>query len=322
MPLNPTIQRLITKAYHNDFGNLHAFDETKMRAYLSPPKIKLQATEYTDYKTDHNIDIRCYSPSYTTLQAIDTPQKLPVVIFISATAFVLDRLGASNDYCSLIANTLKMKVINIQHRLAPEYKFPVFLDDCIDSILWIANHADALNIDAEQIFIWGESSGATIAISCTHELRDRSIALIKHQTLFYPMVDRVNDYPSKTEFGSGYMLDQTFIDWLDERGFHPEQDRAHPRISPVLAQDFSQLPPATVITAHYDPLRDEGELYAKKLQQAQTPVFHYRFPDMIHGFMRFYGKIPAAETAFQLACAQIKKHTSSSQDQYKQHSDL
>lgn len=300
MPLNPAIKRLIDRAYQNDLGNLHLFDENKIRNYLRHPRIKTGLGTCEDYKLPNNITIRGYAP-YNSNQTIIKP----AIIFISATAFVLDRLGASDDYCRHMANTLNMRVFNIQHRLAPEHKFPVYLDDCVDGILWIANQAAKLKIDPNKIGIWGESSGATIAASCTHALKNKNIDLIKHQTLFYPMVDLVTPFPSKLKYGSGYMLDQSFINWLDQRGFTPEQDRSNPYISPLLSENFALLPPATIITAKYDPLRDEGLAYTDKLRNAQVPVFHKQFDDMIHGFMRFYGKIDAAQDAFTLACEQL-----------------
>ncbi|MGE4349879.1 MAG: alpha/beta hydrolase [Candidatus Berkiella sp.] len=305
MSLNPVISRLIQKAYKMGFADIHTFDEEKMRAFLTHPKFRTNSAPFVDYKTHQNVTLRCYTPICPlSNKALEEP--MGVLIYLSATAFVLDRLDANNDYCSLLANTLQMKVINIQHGLAPEHKFPKFLDDCVDSIIWLIEESHRLAILPEKLVIWGESSGGSIAASCTHVLRDRGLDYIKHQTLFYPMVDLVNSYPSKEMFGFGYMLDKTFIHWLDERGFYPTQDRSHPLVSPLLSRNFNHLPPATIITAHYDPLRDEGELYAEKLKQANVPLHHKRFDDMIHGFMRFYGKVPTCHEAFTTACEQIK----------------
>src|SRR5690606_33564344 len=129
------------KTYLNDLGNVHVFDEKKMRAYLTHPSLKAPHCQFEVYKTDRDTLLRCYVPQ--NLSAVE----LPVIIFVSATAYVLDRLGASSGYCSIMANTLQMKVINVQHRLAPEHKFPIFLDDCVDSIIWIARNAKTLQIN-------------------------------------------------------------------------------------------------------------------------------------------------------------------------------
>jgi acetyl esterase len=298
--MDPTLNRLIKKAYLNGFGDIHLFSAEKMRTYLTHPRIKVTQASYQDFKTADSTALRCYTPIHC-----QSSELLPAVIYISATAFIIDRLDASNDYCSLLANTLGMRVINIAHRLAPEHKFPRFLNDCIDSIKWIAAHADSLNINQNKISIWGESSGASIAATCTHVLRDEGSNILSHQTLFYPMVDLVTPHPSKDQYAYGYMLDKTFIQWLDKRGFHPEQDRACPLASPLLSPNFHNLPPATIITAEYDPLRDEGRAYVEKLKLANVKVIHKEYTDMIHGFMRFYPKIASSRLALQFAGSEL-----------------
>lgn len=302
MPLDPTLKRLLAKAYLNGFGNIHQFSSEQMRRYLSHPKLKVEQASYKDYKFQDALILRCYTPS----GMLET-QSLPAIIYISATAFVIDRLDASNDYCSLLANNLQMKIINVAHRLAPEHKFPRFLNDCIDSVKWIYRQAKELSINQNKIGIWGESSGGSIAASCTHVLRDEESPILKHQTLFYPMVDLVTPFPSKSLYAYGYMLDKPFIEWLDARGFQPEQNRADPLASPLLSTNFSNLPPATIITAEFDPLRDEGEAYAQKLQRAAIPVTAKRFDGMIHGFMRFYHKVDTAKKALTYACDALKQ---------------
>lgn len=301
MPLDPTIKRLITKAYLNGFGDIHEFSPEQMRRYLSHPKLKVEQASYQDFTTNDALILRCYTPTHAS-----SKQFLPAVIYISATAFVIDRLDASNDYCSLLANTLGMKVLNIAHRLAPEHKFPRFLTDCIESIEWIYQQANHLQIIQDQIAIWGESSGASIAASTTHVFRDKATPILKHQTLFYPMVDLVTPFPSKERYSQGYMLDKAFIQWLDNRGFHPEQNRADPLASPLLSSNFTDLPPLTLILAEFDPLHDEGEAYGQKCHEAKVPVIVKKYQGMIHGFMRFYQKISAAQEALIFACDALK----------------
>lgn len=296
MPIDPTLNRLIKKAYHNGFGDIHTFSVEKMRMYLTHPKLKTPQASYQDFRTANEITLRCYTPNES-----DPDLSLPVMIYLSATAFVIDRLNASNDYCSLLANTLKMRIINIAHRLAPEHKFPQFLYDCLDSIYWIAKNAALLKINSQKIALWGESSGASIAATCTHILRDQKKPLIYHQTLFYPMVDLVSPFPSKEKYAKGYMLDKTFIQWLDSQGFTPEQNRACPLASPLLSSNFNNLPPATIILAEYDPLHDEGLAYIKKLKKAGVSVAFKQFNGTIHGFMRFYPKIEASVAALEFA---------------------
>lgn len=301
MPLNPALARLIRIAYRKDFAQLHTFPVEKIRDYLSHPIIRTPLASHIDVPIKSGVNLRCFTPA-----ASDPEKASPAIFFIPASAFIIDRTEASNYYCSLIANQTNMKVINIAHRLAPEHKFPKCLYDCVDSIKWLQQNAQQYQIDPNKLAIWGESSGGTIAASCTHVLKSESNPILKHQTLFYPMLDLVNSFPSKKSYGQGYMLDNTFIKWLVERGFRPEQDRTSPLASPLLSSDFHHLPPTTIITAEYDPLRDEGELYSQKLKQAQVPTYHKRFNGMIHSFMRFFNNIEEPKTAMALACHQIK----------------
>src|SRR5690606_5237580 len=117
---------------------------------------------------------------------------------------IINHSASSNEYCSLLANTLGMKIIYISHRLAPICTFPDFLYECLDAIKWIYQHPNEMGILRDKIAIWGESSGGNIAASLTHLLRDQGLDIIRHQTLVYPMVDLSHEYPSKKEFAHGY----------------------------------------------------------------------------------------------------------------------
>lgn len=301
MPLNPTLKRLINIAYRNDFANLHNFPVEKMRSYLTHSKIRTPKAPFCDITVNPKVKLRCYTPAKATENEI-----LPGIVFISASAFIIDRLDASNHYCSLIANESHMKVINISHRLAPEHKFPKFYYDCRDSIQWLAQFGKDYAIDTDKISIWGESSGGTIAASLAHLLKDADKPIIKYQTLIYPLLDILGTYPSKEAYSMGYMLDKTFMKWLEERALEPDHDPSHPLTSPIRHTDFHHLPATTLFTAQYDPLRDEGELYVKKLKAANIPVYHKRYPGMIHGFMRFFNNIEEPKEAMSLACTQLQ----------------
>ncbi len=297
MIVDPLLKRLIAKAYLNGFGDLHLLSPEQMRLSLRSTKFNVEKASYQDIVTDDGITLRCYSPN-----GYAATDKLPAVIYIPANAYVINRLDTNNDYCSLLANKLQMKIIGVSHRLIPEHKFPKFLYDCLDSIKWIYARSELLHLQHDKLSLWGESSGATIAVTSTHLLRDEGLPIIKYLTLFYPMLDRVTVFPSKKAFEQGYMLDKPFIDWLDANAFTPSQDRRDPKVSPLFATSFENLPPTTMITAECDPLRDEGEAYVEKLRAAKVTVNAKRFEGTIHCFMRFYPKLPASQEALTFAC--------------------
>lgn len=297
MIVDPMLKRLIAKAYLNGFGDLHLFTPEQMRMSLRPAKFNVEKASYQDYETDSGIILRCYCPN-----SVASNQILPGVIYISANAYVVNRLDTSNDYCSLLANKLQMKVISVSHRLIPEFKFPKFVHDCLESIKWLYANAAQLHLQHDKLSLWGESSGGNIATACTHMLRDEGLPLIKYLTLFYPMMDLITPFPSKKEFEYGYMLDKPFIEWLKVNAFHEAKEYADPLASPLFATSFENLPPTTIVTAECDPLRDEGEAYVEKLHAANVKVRAKRFEGTIHCFMRFYPKLQASQEALAFAC--------------------
>lgn len=286
--------------YRSGFGELHQYTPEQITEILRLPHLKIAPVPSVDFSIKQDLSVRCYAP--TNQQA----ETLPAVIFLSATGYIINHMVSCNEYCSLLANTLGMKVIYISHRLAPLCQFPEFLYECLEAIQWIHQHADTVGIDPNKLAIWGESSGGNIAASLTHLLRDLDLNIIHHQTLIYPMVDLSHDFPSKKEFAQGYLLDISFINYLEDMVFSAGKYRKDGLASPLQNANFKQLPPATIITAECDPLRDEGEAYAHKLAAHNTSVHAKRFPGMIHGFLRFYNKLPLANEAFDFACREIK----------------
>ncbi|HRE30499.1 MAG TPA: alpha/beta hydrolase, partial [Candidatus Berkiella sp.] len=298
---DPTLERLVNMVYRSGFGKLHQYTPEQIMEILRLPHLRITPVAASDFHIRDDLSVRCYTPAN-----IEDASSLPAVIFLSATGYIINHMASCNEYCSLLANKLGMKILYISHRLAPLCQFPEFLYECLDAIKWIYQEAKTLGIDSNKIAIWGESSGGNIAASLTHLLRDQSLDIVRHQTLIYPMVDLSHDYPSKKDFAHGYLLDITFIDYLEGMVFSAGKYRQDGLASPLLNPNFNQLPAATIITAECDPLRDEGEAYGQKLQAHQTAVSAKRFPGMIHGFLRFYNKLPLANEAFDFACDQLK----------------
>jgi acetyl esterase len=301
MPLDPALKRLVAMVYRTGFGELHQYTPEQIMEVLRLPTLKITPVLSSDFTIREDLSVRCYSPDNQS-----TDSNLPAVIFLCATGYIIDHNASSNEYCSLLANKLGMKIIYISHRLAPLCTFPDFLYECLDAIKWIHQNPTKMGIDPNKIAIWGESSGGNIAASLTHLLRDEGLDIIRHQTLVYPMVDLSHDYPSKKEYAHGYLLDITFIDYLEKMVFSAGKYRKDGLASPLQNANFNKLPPATLITAECDPLRDEGEHYAIKLKAHANKVSAKRFDGMIHGFLRFYNKLPIANEAFDFACLELK----------------
>lgn len=300
MPLDPVLKRYLSHLYAKGFGEIHRYTIEKLRPTLTYPPLKPHNALYTDLFTSGGLMLRAFSPT------TDPTACLPGVLFVCGTAFLVDRQDASINYCSFLANKLRMRLFNMVPRLAPEHKLDQMVHDCVQNVEWLCQQAHSLGIDPEKIAIWGESSGGSIAASATHLLRDQDKNILKHQTLFYPKTDYATLYPSQTEYAFGYMLDRTFTEKIMANIFSVEHNPADPIFSPINSTNFKQLPPATLITAECDPLRDEGESYVKKLQDAGIPVTFKRYAGMIHGFAQFHEKIDHAKQAVHFATTALQ----------------
>jgi acetyl esterase len=175
-------------------------------------------------------------------------------------------------------------VLAVDYRLAPEHRFPAAADDAVAAFRWALGEAPAFGCDSARVAVAGDSAGgnlsAVVSLVTTREGGARPAA----QLLVYPATDLLNRHPSYRLFADGYFLTAAEMDWYTSHYVPERADARDPRASPLLAPDLSGLPPAIVLTAGFDPLRDEGEAYAKRLEEARVPVWLRRYPGLIHGF--------------------------------------
>jgi acetyl esterase len=177
-------------------------------------------------------------------------------------------------------------VVSVDYRLAPEYKFPLGLEDCYAATCWVADHAPSFQGDPSRIALGGISAGGNLAAVVAHLARDRGGPALVFQLLLVPITDfRLTDSFSLKTYGEGYLLTREDILWFIEQYFNTEKDLDSPLASPYLATSFSGLPPALIITAEYDPLRDDGERYGAKLLEAGIPTTISRRAGAIHSFL-------------------------------------
>jgi acetyl esterase len=177
----------------------------------------------------------------------------------------------------------------VDYRLAPEHKFPAAVEDCLAATRWVADNAPSVNGDPERISVAGDSAGGNLAAVIAQRARDEGPALAG-QVLIYPVTYQIGpDTASRKENAEGYFLTREDMAYFGGHYFASVEDAKSTDASPANAGDLSGLPPALLITAEYDPLRDEGEDYARSLKAAGVPVWLTRYDGMIHGFLNFYG---------------------------------
>ncbi|AQT80842.1 lipase [Mycolicibacterium litorale] len=212
----------------------------------------------------------------------------PLLVFYHGGGYVFGDLDTHDSACRLICRDAGVHVLAVDYRLAPEHKAPAAVDDAYAAYLWAAAHAAELGADPARVAVGGDSAGGCLAAVVTRLARDAGAPLPTLQWLIYPVTDMRGQTRSRTLFTDGFLLTKSNIDWfrdayVDGSGL----EVTDPRISPLLADDLSGLSPALVITAGFDPLRDEGELYAAKLREAGVTVDARRMGSMIHAFINF-----------------------------------
>ncbi|RZI44733.1 alpha/beta hydrolase [Herbaspirillum sp. HC18] len=247
------------------------------------------------------IPLRFYRP-------LDTiPGKLlPALVYFHGGGWTIGDLDTHDTLCRQLANGAGCVVVAVDYRMGPEHRFPKAVDDSIAALRWIHAHAGALGIDASRIAVGGDSAGGNLAAVVAIDARNAGGPSIAFQLLIYPATDMRCTAPSHTSNGQGYLLTNDTIRYFHD---HYIDDPAHDadwRASPLLHEDLSGLPPAFILTAGYDPLRDEGLMYAQRLSEAGNRTTYVCFERQIHGFITMGKVIDEANAAVQLCAAQLR----------------
>jgi acetyl esterase len=219
--------------------------------------------------------VRLYTPSAAA--------KLPLIVFFHGGGFVICDVGIYDDFCKFLARDSGCAVASVDYRLAPENAFPGPLEDCYAALEWLAGAGAELGVDTTRLAVAGDSAGGNLATATALLARDRRGPALRYQALIYPCLDPACESASQQSLGAGYMLRRDVMQWFWNHYLQGPADRTNPLATPLRA-DLAGLPPATVVTAEFDPLRDEGEAYADRLRSAGVEVTGRRYLGMIHGF--------------------------------------
>jgi acetyl esterase len=230
----------------------------------------------------------------------------PTVVFFHGGGYVIGDLDTHDNQARTLCREVGAVVLSVAYRLAPEHPFPAGVRDCEAATRWAATHVDELGGDGSRLAVAGDSAGGNIAAVVARRARDDGGPAVAAQLLIYPGTDHAGDYPSRTENAEGLFLTRADMRWFSDH-YVGAAERTDPDLSPVLAEDLAGLPPAVVVTAQYDPLRDEGEAYAHALERAGVPVTLRRFDGLIHGFFDLAALSPAAAEAVRETCAELRR---------------
>jgi acetyl esterase len=209
---------------------------------------------------------------------------LPALVWFHGGGWVFGSLDTADFACRGIANRAGCRVISVAYRLAPEARFPAAVDDCFAVTKWIADHAADLGVDADRLAVGGDSCGGNLAAVVAQLARDQGGPSLAFQVLVYPITDHGFDTPSYRDYGDGYFLTRDAMVWFWNHYLEKLADGDCPLASPLRATTTADLPPAIIITAEFDPLRDEVEAYAARLRADNVTVELVRYDSQIHGF--------------------------------------
>jgi acetyl esterase/lipase len=306
MPLDPQVAAMraermardATPLYEMTLEQARAVDLADIRAAGGDVEPVFEVTDATFPGPGGELPVRVYRPS------ADRP--LATLVYFFGGGWTLGGIDTSDGVCRALANAAGCLVVTPGYRLAPEHPFPAAVNDCLAAVAWVAENAAALGADPARIAVGGDSAGGNLAAVAALQARDRDLPLAA-QLLVYPNTCHHGDTDSLRDNDDRWMFNRHSVDWY-WRNYLPDAEAGRdPRVSPLLAPDLSGLPPALVITAEYDPLRDEGERYAERMRAAGVPVTLSRYDGMAHGFFTMSGVLPDARRAVAEAAAHLRE---------------
>jgi acetyl esterase len=270
---------------------------------LRQPEQVVQVGEVTDVTVpggDGEMAARVYRPTANG-------HAMPTVLFVHGGGFVIGDLDTHDNQARAICAGADAVVVSIDYRLAPEHPWPAAVEDTVAALHWVADEVTSLGGDAGRIGVAGDSAGGNLSAIASQAARDAELPLAA-QLLIYPGVDFSGEWPSRTENADGYFLTHADMLWFAQHYLGVSEDEAEldllqdPRLSPLHA-DLAGVAPAVVVTAEFDPLRDEGDAYAAALAEAGVPVDHLQAEGMIHGFFDMFTFSPGARETVDAAIA-------------------
>jgi acetyl esterase len=278
----------------------------RSRLPLQPPKPELALIRDFEIDGGHGpLTLREFRPHQSQTQIA-----IPALMYFHGGGWVIGDIETHDTLCRQLAVGSGAVIYSVNYSKSPEHRFPVAVDECIAATCYVLEHCAALGIDAARIGVGGDSAGGNLATVVALALRDQLNKPLVCQLLIYPVTDLRLASDSIDRYASGYGLTSAAMRYFRDVYLRTELDQLDSRASPLLATDLSKLPPALVLTAGFDPLRDEGRAYADALSAAGNQVQYVCFERQIHGFIIMGGIIDEANTAVALCADYLRTHFS------------
>ncbi len=304
MALDPQMKALLDQMAAANLQPFHKLTPQEARAARRAPQGEPEAVAHVEDRTipgpGGEIPVRIYVPKGNG--------PFGVLVYFHGGGWVVGNIEMTDQPCRMLTNAGRCVTISVDYRLAPEHKFPAGPEDCYAATKWAADNAAALNCDAARIAVGGTSAGATLAAAVALMARDRGGPRVAYQLLVYPATTSALDTPSHRQFAkdSYYILSRADMEWFWGHYLGSEADRNNPYACPAYATTLRGVAPAFVITAEYDPLRDEGEAYAARLREEGVQVVLRRYDGVTHGFFGMPAQLDKAKAAIAEAGSALR----------------
>jgi acetyl esterase/lipase len=305
VPLDPQLQAMrdqrerdnVAPLYTMSLAQARAADLASIRQTGGDPEPVHEVVDLTIPGPGGELPVRLYRPSGAP--------RLPALLYFFGGGWVLGTIDTADGVSRSLANASGAVIVVVGYRLAPEHRFPAAIDDCAAALRWVAEHASQIGVDPARIAVGGDSAGGNLAASLALRAREDGPALVG-QLLVYPNTDQSADDESMREADDRFLFNRHSVAWYRDHYLADPGDAANPLASPLRADSLAGLPPALVITAEYDPLRDQGEAYARRLADEGVPVELSRYDGMAHGFFTMAGTVEASRAALAQAASRLK----------------
>jgi acetyl esterase len=305
VPLDPQLQAMrdqrerdnVAPLYTMSLAEARAADLASIRQTGGEPEPVGEVVDLTIPGPGGELPLRLYRPNGV--------KPMPALLYFFGGGWVLGTIDTADGVSRSLANASGAVVAVVGYRLAPEHPFPAAIDDCSATLRWVAEHAEEIGVDPARLAVGGDSAGGNLAAGLALRARADGPALVG-QLLVYPNTDQLADDESMREAGDPFLFNRNSVAWYRQHYLADPADADNPLASPLRAESLAGLPPALVITAEYDPLRDQGEAYARRLADDGVPVQLRRYAGMAHGFFTMAGTVDASRAALAQAASCLK----------------
>jgi acetyl esterase len=300
MSMHPALQRLIEAKLAHTVAPQWMLPIAEVRknfralwtpAMTGPPLPVDRVDDIAIASAGASIPARVYAP--------ERNRRCPLLVYLHGGGYVKGGLDESDTFCRNLARLAMHTVISVDYRLAPEHPFPAALDDTIAATAWACIHAAEIGAEPGPVVICGESAGGNLAAATCLETRSDARVSIRYQVLLQPVIDFAMSFPSMAMKPTDCLVPREDLAWYYRTYAGEGYDAKAPRLSPLYASDLSRLPPALIIAAEYDTLRDEAKAYASRLAASNVSTVHACYPGMVHGFLQMGGLVPGAHAAIE-----------------------